>query len=173
MFAVDLVAGPLQGGIGLPVGAAPINDPVAPAAYSAWVWVVGLVLLALIGAWYWFVFYNTRKRPAEDDAGSRDRYATLRTTMLSQVDAAEERYREGESDLRTLHLDLNHIMREFANGRMKMDTSSLTVREIARLEGTDRLVNLLAEYEEPAFASDSDAEALAATESARAVVREW
>ncbi|WP_159618296.1 hypothetical protein [Ruania rhizosphaerae] len=168
MFADDVLAVPSAALV-----AAPINDPVAPAAYSAWVWIVGIVLLALIGAWFWFVFYNTRKRPYEEDEGARDRYATLRTTMLEQVDAAEARYREGESDLRTLHLDLNHILREFANGRMRMDTSSLTVREIARLEGTDRLVALLSEYEEPAFAIDSDAEALSATDSARAVVREW
>ena len=30
--------------------AAPIHEPVAPAAYSAWVWAVGLALLAGIAA---------------------------------------------------------------------------------------------------------------------------
>lgn len=170
MFATDLppmLLGPIP-------GAAPINEPVDPASFSMWVWIVGAALLILIAAWYWWVFYFTRERAAKDvDGGRRDRYSGLRRQTLDEVDAAEARYREGEADLRTLHLDLNHILREFANGRLRMDTSSLTVGEIATLEGTDRLTGLLEDYQEPAFASDSDAEALAATENARGVVREW
>ena len=168
--AVDRVSAPTPAG---PVLTAPINEPVPPAAYSTWVWIVGLVLLALIGAWYWFVFYHTRKRPAEDAGGRGDRYASLRTSSLAEVDAAETRYREGESDLRNLHLDLNHILREFAGGRLRMDASSLTVNELAQLEGTDRLTDLLTDYQEPAFAADSDAQALGATRSARAVISQW
>ncbi|CAM3516768.1 DUF4381 domain-containing protein [Occultella aeris] len=169
MFATDTAATAVAN-----VGAAPINEPVDPASFSMWVWIVGAALLVLIAAWYWWVFYFTRERSAKDaDGGRRDRYSGLRKETLDEVDAAEARYREGESDLRTLHLDLNHILREFANGRLRMDTSSLTVGEIATLEGTDRLSMLLEEYQEPAFASDSDAEALSATEDARGVIREW
>lgn len=167
MSATDLLTLP-----GL-VGAAEVHDPVPPAAYSAWVPIVGGALLVLIAAWLWWVFWYTRTRPFDDKSGRKDRYATLRGRTIEDIARAEERYREGETDLRTLHLDLNHIMREFANGRMRMDTSSLTVAELARLEGTGRLTALLTEYEEPAFAIDSDAEALAATSSARAVVEQW
>lgn len=157
----------------LPVWAAEVHDPVPPAAYSAWVPIVGGALLVLIGVWLWWVFWHTRERPFDDKGGRGDRYATLRTKTLADIAQAEARYREGESDLRTLHLDLNHVMREFANGRLRMDTSSLTVAELGRIEGTGRLTGLLADYEEPAFAVDSDAEALAATGSARAVVEQW
>src|SRR5690625_3436905 len=115
----------------------------------------------------------TRKRPARDESGRGDAYASLRTSSLKEVDAAETRYREGEADLRNLHLDLNHILREFASGRLRMDASSLTVGELATLEGTDRLTDLLADYQEPAFAADSDAQALAATQHARAVISQW
>lgn len=155
------------------LGAAPINEPVPPADYSTWVWVLGLVLLVLIAAWYWFVFHHTRRRPAPTGGTGTDRFASVRTAALEQVDAAEGRYREGESTMRGLHLDLNHILREFASGRLRMDASSLTVHELARLEGTDRLVGLLQEYQEPAFAADSDAQALAATQNARAVISQW
>jgi hypothetical protein len=160
-------------GTDLPVWATEIHDPVPPAAYSAWVPIVGGALLVLIGVWLWWVFWYTRDRPYDDKGGRRDRYAGLRATTIENIARAEERYREGVTDLRTLHLDLNHIMRTFANGRMRMDTSSLTVAELARLEGTDRLTALLTEYEEPAFAIDSDAEALSATSNARAVVEQW
>src|SRR5690625_5108238 len=120
------------------------------------------------------MFWHTRERPAaEETSGRRDKWASARAAALTEVDTAEERYRSGESDLRALHLDLNHIMRNFADGRLRMDTSSLTVRGLATLEGTDRLTELLSEYEEPAFAIDSDAEALPACNGARAVINEW
>ncbi|MFV0254050.1 MAG: hypothetical protein ACK5H2_12055 [Beutenbergiaceae bacterium] len=166
MSAVDL-AQPL------PIWAAEVHDPVPPAAYSAWVPIVGVGLLVLLGAWLWFVFWRTRERPHTESSGRRDRFDGLRATSLAAIAEVEERYREGEIDLRTLHLDLNHVMREFANGRLRMDTSSLTVSEIASIEGTDRLTLLLEDYQEPAFAIDSDAEALAATSNARAVVEQW
>lgn len=156
------------------VGAVEVHDPVAPAAYAVWVPIVGGALLVLITAWLVWVFWFTRERPYDGkDGGRRDRWSGLRATSLADIEQAESRYREGEVDLRTLHLDLNHIMREFANGRLRMDTSSLTTAEIASLEGSDRLGRLLSEYEEPAFAIDSDAEALAATTNAKEVVRQW
>lgn len=156
------------------LAATPIHDPVDPYPFAPWVLIVGIALVVAIAAWYIFVFRYTRERPAtEENQGRRDRWATLRGTTLEEVDAAEERYRQGESDLRALHLDLNHILRDFANGRLRMDTSSLTVSELATLEGTDRLTTLLSEYEEPAFAIDSDAEALTATNNAREVVSQW
>jgi len=156
-----------------PVWAVEVHDPVAPAAYSTWVPIVGGALLVLIGAWLWWVLWYTRERPFDAKGGRGDRFSGLRQRTLADIARAEDRYREGETDLRTLHLDLNHIMREFANGRLRMDTSSLTVAEIATIAGTDRLTALLTEYEEPAFAIDSDAEALAATSDARAVVEQW
>lgn len=152
---------------------AQVHDPAPPVAYSAWIWGVGLLLLALVAAWYIWVYRSTRPRAWEEKEGRGDRWSTLRESSLEEIAAAEGRFRSGAADLRTLHLDLNHIMREFANGRMRMDTSSLTVSELARLEGTDRLTSLLEDYQEPAFAADTDAEALAATSAARAVVREW
>lgn len=155
------------------VSAVQIHDPVDPAAYSLWVPVVGAVLLVLIVGWLAWVFWYTRKRPFTEEKGRGDRFEDLRAGSLADIASAEERYRSGEADLRALHLDLNHIMREFANGRLRMDTSSLTVAELTKLEGTDRLTRLLADYEEPAFAIDSDAEALAATRNARAVVEQW
>lgn len=165
MFAADFSLAP--------VWAVEVHDPVAPAAYSTWIPIVGGALLVLIGAWLWWVLWYTRERPFNSKDGRGDRFSGLRQRTLESIAKAEVSYREGGTDLRTLHLDLNHIMREFANGRLRMDTSSLTVAEIAKIAGTDRLTALLTDYEEPAFAIDSDAEALAATSDARAVVEQW
>ena len=169
MFATE----PARGVSGA-IAAVPVHDPVDPASFAPWVLIVGIALVVAIAAWYAFLFWHTRTRPADSESrGRRDQWATLRTTTLEEVDAAEERYREGTSDLRALHLDLNHILRTFAKGRLGIDTSSMTVNELATLEGTDRLTTLLADHEEPAFAIDSDAEALTAANNAREVIAQW
>src|SRR5699024_7921438 len=116
---------------------------------------------------------HTRRRPAPTGGTGTDRSASVRTAGLEQAAAGEGRYREGESTMRALPPDLNHILREFASRRLRMDASSLTVHELARLEGTDRLVGRLQEYQEPACAADSDPQALAATQNARAVISQW
>src|SRR5699024_10982066 len=59
------------------LGAAPINEHIPPVDYAAWVWVRGLVLLVLIGAWYWFVFHHTRRRPAPSGGTGTDRFASV------------------------------------------------------------------------------------------------
>ncbi len=156
------------------IGAVEIHDPVDPAQFAIWVPIVGGALLVLILVWYLIVFRTTRARPASDESrGRRDQWSSLRASSLNDVDEAEERYRNGESDLRSLHLDLNHILRNFANGRLNMDTSSLTVGELSTMEGTDRLTTLMSDYQEPAFAVDSDAEALSAANEARGVIQQW
>ncbi len=149
----------------------PIHDPVPPAAYSVWVWVVGLALLAGIIAWYWWVRRFTRPRPAPDLPDSH--WASLREGSLSRVDLAEQQYRNGHVQLRELHLELNTILREFATERLGQDAMWMTAAEIARLEGTDRIAHLLSRFEEPAFSFDSDAQAMDATARTREVISTW
>lgn len=142
-----------------------------PIQYSWWVWTLGLVLLALIALWYWWLFRRTR--PGAHRRGTQDSYASVRAEHEALIDAAYDRYTEGESDLRALHLDFNHIIRAFATARTGVDTSSLTVSEFARLEHGSPLQLLLEDYSEPAFAAASQAQAEAAAEQAREVIRTW
>lgn len=171
--ATDAGEAPARASGVVPTLAVEIHEPVDPAGYSTWVWVVGLALLVAVIAWYAWVFWWTRRRPAPDPAEDPARVATLRERSLAEVDEAEQRFRDGDCDLRALTLDLNRIMRTFSTGRLGVDTTSLTVSEIAELDGTARLADLLRDYEEPAFAYDSDAEALAATAQARQVISAW
>lgn len=153
-------------------------DPAPPVQYSWWVIALGLVLLAVVALWYWWVFHRTRPRPAEDEGsdtrrGGRDPHAAVRAEMLAEVESAYGRYQAGDADLRDLHLDFNHIMRRFASARTGLDTSSLTVSELGRLERSEQLRALLEDFQEPAFAAASDAKAAMAADQAREVIRTW
>lgn len=162
---------PVEPLTGMSVLATPIHEPVPPAAYSTWVWVVGLALIAGIAAWYWWVLRHTRPRPAPDLPDSH--WTSLREKTLAKVETAEEQYRSGNVDLRALHLELNTILREFATERLGRDAMWMTAGELAEFEGTDRVSHLLADYEEPAFSYDTDAQAMAATARAREVISTW
>lgn len=151
--------------------ATPIHDPVPPIAYSTWVWVVGFALLAAIVLWYLWVRRHTRLRPAPDLPQSH--WSSLREGALTKIELAEQQYRDGHADLRGLHLELNTTLREFATGRLGRDAMWMTVEELSTLEGTDRLTDLLSDYQEPAFAYDSDAQAMLATSRAREVISQW
>ncbi|PWD50953.1 hypothetical protein C8046_10095 [Serinibacter arcticus] len=158
--------------LALPVLAVPA-DPQPPAQYSWWVWGIGVLLLVVVAAWYWWVWWTTRPRTVEQRRSRTDPYAAIRTEHLTAVDEAYARYTSGESDLRTLHLDLNHLIRAFATQRAGIDVSSLTVKELGRLEHGGAIQELLDDYQEPAFAAASDGQALTASDQAREVIRTW
>lgn len=148
-------------------------DPQPPAQYSWWVWGIGVLLIVLVAAWYWWVVWTTRPKTIEARRSRTDSYAAIRAEHLAAVDEAYARYTDGESDLRALHLDLNHTIRQFATQRAGVDVSSLTVRELGRLEHGGAIQELLDDYQEPAFAAASDGQALSASEQAREVIRTW
>ena len=147
----------------------PAGDVLPPEAYHWWVPVVGVLLLLGVALWYWFVHRLTRPRPApapEMPAGLRRRYEEA-------VEAEYARYRDGEHDLRVLHLELARTMREFASERIGTDVRAWTRREVSGYDPTRRVGSLLATWEEPSFARRSDAEAATSAARAREVIRLW
>lgn len=141
-----------------------------PEAYSWWVPVLGAGLLLLVAAWLAFVLLSTRRRdPAEQPAMAEDTRGRYETA----VDGVFADYRSGELDLRALHLRLARLMRDFASERIGRDVRPWTRSEIAAHDPTARVGDLLAVWEEPSFARRSDAEAQAAADRAREVIRQW
>jgi hypothetical protein len=141
-----------------------------PEAYTWWVPALGAFLLLAVAGWYTWVLLSTRHERAAsasgmDEAG-RARYERV-------VVETFERYRHDELDLRGLHLELARTMRAFASERIGRDVSSWTRADVATYDPTRQIGDLLAVWEEPSFARRSDAEAAAAAEQAREVVRRW
>lgn len=151
--------------------ATPIHEPMPPAPYSTWVWIVGLALIAAIIAWFWWVRRSTRPRPAPDMPESH--WTTLRRATLARIDHVEAEYRSGHTDLRALHLELNTILREYATERLERDAMWMTAAEIGLFDGARPVADLLARFEEPSFSFDTTAQALAGTQQAREVIGTW
>ena len=161
---------PVEPLAGMSVLAAPIHEPVPPAAYSAWVWAVGL---------------RCSPGSPRGTGGScatpgppRSRSARFALGVASGEDVGEGGDGGGAVPQRERRPacpapELNTILREFATERLGRDAMWMTAGEIAKFEGAERISHLLAEYEEPAFAHDTDAQAMAATASAREVISTW
>ncbi|KAE8762749.1 hypothetical protein [Georgenia thermotolerans] len=148
----------------------PAANLLPPEAYAWWVPALGAALLLLAGAWALLVRGLTRPPrpvpPPPPGPGLRPRY-------VAEVDRLYAGYRAGALDLRGLHLALARTMREFASERLGTDVRSWTRAEVAGHDPTRRVGHLLARWEEPSFAPDSDAEAGAAAAAAREVVATW
>lgn len=172
----------------------PVNLPVLMPAWMLIVAVVGLIL-ALV--WILRAFLVTR-RDTGRQVGDIPMAPGRRSQWAIRVDEVAERYRNGEIDLRGLHLELASVVRGFATARSGEDLSSATVREILDMADTTgprsieerlRIVlsrrrpldanplghvgELLAVWEQPSFDRDSQAAADAAVKHAQEVVRRW
>ncbi|TRW46958.1 hypothetical protein [Georgenia yuyongxinii] len=150
----------------------PAADLLPPEAYSWWVPALGLLLLAAVGGWLAWVHRSTdpRRRPARQPEHPG---AGLRARYTAQVDSLHAAYRDGALDLRGLHLELGRTMREFASERLGTDVRSWTRADVAGHDPTRRVGHLLARWEEPSFAPDSDAEATTSTTRAKEVIGTW
>ncbi|PFG21062.1 hypothetical protein [Serinibacter salmoneus] len=149
----------------------PVPDIVAvpPQAYSGWLWLLALLLLLAVGAWYVVLPRLARREPGHPGTP----VDALRQQHHALVDDAYARYEAGEIDLRALHLEYNRLLRDYGTARTGRDLSSLTARDLDRLADAGPLREALDSFSEPAFAAESDAEARRATETTRAVIASW
>lgn len=158
-----------------------LNDPVL---YSWWVTVGGIALLAAGIAYLVWAVRSTRRRPADVPPPpppvrrlqpGRDPFAGVRPVYLAKVDALEQRFLAGTLDARALHLELSAVVREFATVRRGVDASVLTLAELHRVRGAERLAGLIATYYRPAFARHGTVGASPeqAVGGARWVISQW
>lgn len=161
----------------------PVDDIVAPVAFSAWWAILGLVLVTVVVAWLVTLFVITRRRPEEEPlstvpppatyAAGSDPFVDLRVTYLARVDEVERAFRAEEIDVRELHLRLSTIVREFAGLRRGVDTSVMTLTELEHLTGAGRLANLIARYYQPSFARTTTETGDEGLDGARTVISSW
>lgn len=164
----------------------PVDELIAPVAYSWWVTPLGLLLMAAAVTWVVWVLRTKRFAPATGappaapdlpavHARRNDRFATIRPVYLARIDEVERRFRAGELDTRGLHLSLSEVVRDFATVRVGVDARRMTLAELRAVGGAKRLVSLIDSYYRPSFSrrGSISADPVRALEGARKVVRQW
>lgn len=145
-----------------------VDDAIGPVLYAWWVPALGALALVLAGALLWFAL----RRPTATK-GTRPSAAFSRATARSRVEEEYARFESGEIDLRTFHLHVAAIVREFGSARMGRDLTAMTRAEVEAAYPRGGVGVLLGRCEQPSFSRDSRAEARATFAQVIEVIARW
>lgn len=143
--------------------------------------VVGILLIALVVAWYVFVvrFARTRIPRAVGDTGRAPAdLRVLKVKYAGLIDEVEAEFREGRYSERAVASRLSLLLRFFAHEASGVDAQVMTLSDL-RAARVPAVTSAVEAYYPPAFrpVSDQDAESEAdpeaALDTAREVVRSW
>lgn len=171
-----------------------VNPPVLMPVWMTVIAIIGVILAVVFILRAVLVTLRDRSRAVGDVPMAPDE----RREWSRKVEAAARRYRDGETDLRGLHLELAEVLRGFASARSGEDIDTATAREILDMADTAgprsieerlRIVRrggrpldtnplghvgeLLAVWEQPSFDRDPRAATDEAVKEAEEVVRRW
>ena len=147
-----------------------VDDAIAPLLYAWWVPALGVLAIALAGLLLWFALRPPKKRHPRQSA---EQAAFSRTTARSRLDEEYARFESGEIDLRTFHLHVAAIVREFGSARMGRDLTAMTRAEVEEAYPRGGVGALLKRCEQPSFSRDSRAEARATFTQVIEVIDRW
>lgn len=144
-----------------------------PLDYAALWWVLGVVLLLLILAWYFSAFYATRARA---EVGSiplpPKKLLSMRAKYLAQIDQIAAQHREGQLSARHAHQRLSLVVRAFSQELTGVKTERMTLAEL-RAAGLP-VVGDAVEVFYPAEFGVQDADSLGhSADIARELVGRW
>ncbi|MBF4599788.1 hypothetical protein ITJ55_03095 [Frigoribacterium sp. VKM Ac-1396] len=155
------------------------DDFFGPYQYPLWVlWLVlGLVGLALVVAWYVFVFRFSARRlpPAQRAALAASRPADLADTKakyLALIDEVETAATAGRLNDRGVHSRLSLLLRFFAHETNGVDTHVMTLADL-RESNLPRLAGAVEQYYPPAFRLEEPGDTARAVATARDLVSSW
>lgn len=158
---------------------------VDPQGYAPWWTFVGIAMLALLLAWYVFVFWSTRKRPGEVElprakrttpampGQPRDPFDAVRAIYLERLEEIKARHAAGELDTRGVHLEIRQVMRDYTKARTGVDAETFTSLDAARVSLTGPLAKSLKNLSYPSFARSSTAKPSHSLFRARQVIQKW
>ncbi|MGA1812275.1 hypothetical protein VH571_07810 [Frondihabitans sp. 4ASC-45] len=148
-----------------------------PTQYDRWVLylVAGVLLLALVAAWYVFVvrFSATRvPRPVVGGPAPRVDLRELQRKYSAMIDEVGSESSAGRLDERAVHSRLSLLLRFFASEAAGIDAQVMTLDDLRRtpLPSVTRAVE---RYYPPAFQKQHPGDPDAAIAQARQVVHSW
>ncbi|NYE94468.1 hypothetical protein FHU41_000689 [Psychromicrobium silvestre] len=144
-----------------------------PLDYAMLWLVLGIALLALVAAWYFSVFYATRKRlPVGEIPMPPRKLLSLRARYLAQIDQIAAQHQAGQLSARAAHQKLSVAVRGFAQELTGVKTGRMTLAEV-RSAGLP-LVGDAVEVFYPAEFGVQDAQSLGhSADIARQLVSTW
>ena len=119
-----------------------------PDLYAAkWLW-IGVAILALVAAWYAWVWWSTReRRVVVPPRVTPDRLTRLREDYTRQIDLVLERAASGEITQRRAHQQLSVLVRHFVQEVSGIHAPTMTLTELnargARLTPVSEVVGTL------------------------------
>lgn len=154
------------------------NGFFGPYQYPGWVlWLVlGLLLVALVVAWYLFVLRFTAcrlpKAVREARRGRMVDLPSLRDRYLGLIDEVAAASSSGRLDERAVHSRLSLLLRFFVHETNGVDTHVMTLADL-RESDLPRLTGAVEQFYPPAFQRLHPGDPGRAVETAREVVRSW
>ncbi|WP_394938129.1 hypothetical protein [Psychromicrobium sp. YIM B11713] len=144
-----------------------------PLDYAAFWWVLGVLLLLLIGVWYFSACYATRAKPQTGAIPMPPkRVPALRAEYLARIDQLVFRHHAGELSARDAHQKLSLLVRGFVQELTGVRTERMTLAEL-RTAGLP-MVGDVVEVFYPAEFGVQDAESLGhSADAARQLVGTW
>lgn len=147
-----------------------------PAQYERFVLylVVGVLLLALVAAWYVFVVRFSRTRvPRPAVAGvTRVDLGRLKTKYAAMIDEVETAFSRGRLSERAVNSRLSLLLRFFAHEAAGVDAQVMTLEDL-RSSALPRVTSAVEQYYPPAFRAEHPGDPATAISTAREVVRSW
>jgi hypothetical protein len=147
-----------------------------PAQYERFVLylVVGVLLLALIAAWYVFVVRFSRSRvPRPVVAGvARVDLGTLQSKYAGMIDEVELDSAAGRLSERAVHSRLSLLLRFFAFEASGVDAQVMTLSDL-RASRLPAVTGAVEQYYPPAVRQQHPGDTSAALQTAREVVWSW
>lgn len=144
-----------------------------PVQYNLLWIVLGLVLLALVVAWFVAVPLLTRARPIVSEASARAALApVVRANYLGQIDEVAFAHQRGEISGRAAHQRLSALVRGYVHESSGYPASAMTLGELRRLN-LPGLTGAVERFYPAEFGTDDTASVASSAASARRVVQDW
>ncbi|ROQ41263.1 hypothetical protein EDF46_0639 [Frondihabitans sp. PhB188] len=148
-----------------------------PAQYDRFVLylVIGVLLVALLVAWYVFLvrFSRTRfPRPVVDGPKPRVELGLLQAKYGAMIDEVNALSETGELSERAVHSRLSLLLRFFASEASGIEAQVMTLSDL-RSAPLPRVTGAVEQYYPPAFQKQHPGDPAAAVATAREVVRSW
>jgi hypothetical protein len=138
--------------------------------------IIGLAIVLLIGAWYAFALWHTRrKKPKSLDTLkqlSPSDLASLKAKYLGLIEELYQKFVRGEISLRQLHIELSMTVRSFVQEASFFPAPYLSLSEL-RGSPYPQLTKLISEYYPTEFAAIENGNAAGSTQAAKGLVQQW